>query len=402
MEIRKQFNRAASYALCGLLVACGGGGGGGDAAPPSAANPPPPSTLATVGAKIFFDTSLSEPAGQGCVSCHDPNRAFTDSHPQAIASGVSEGVVAGQFGIRNAPTISYGVLAPNFNLNSEDGPLGGFFHDGRAASLTAQAEAPPLNPVEMHNPDKATYVNKIRNAPYAGELLQIWGSTLFNDVDDAYNKIAAAVAAFEKEDARFRPFTSKFDYWRANRVQLTADELEGLRLFNDPTKGNCAACHPSTGPDAATPPLFTDFTYDALGVPRNPQIPANADPDFYDLGLCNRPDITDPTICGAFKVPTLRNVAITAPYFHNGVFATLKELVTFYVTRDTNPERWFPADGNGGYVKYNDLPEQYRGNVNTAEPPYNRKPGEAPALTDAEIDLVVTFLGTLTDGYVLP
>lgn len=399
MSMKKQFALAVSYALCSLLAACGGGGGGSSSSSASAA--PQLSALATVGQQIFFDTSLSEPAGQGCVTCHSPGRAFTDAHAQAISSGVSEGVVPGQLGTRNAPTILYTVLAPVFGY-TDDGPTGGFFLDGRASTLTAQAEGPPLNPVEMHNPDKATYVNKVKNAAYANDLKQVWGANLFDNVDDAYDKIAAAVAAFEKEDTRFRPFTSKFDYWRAGKVQLTADELDGYRLFNDPTKGNCAACHPSTGPDPNTPPLFTDFTFDALGVPRNMNIPANADPTYYDLGLCNRPEITDQTLCGKFKVPTLRNIAVTSPYFHNGVFANLRDVVKFYVTRDTNPDLWYPSDGNGGYVKFNDLPPQYRGNVNTLEVPYNRHLGDAPALDDTEIDHVVTFLNTLTDGYVLP
>jgi cytochrome c peroxidase len=367
----------------------------------SASLPPPVSALAAVGERIFFDTSLSEPAGQGCVSCHDPARAFTDPHLLAINMGVSEGVIAGQFGTRNTPTIAYAAFAPNFSYTA-DGPTGGFFHDGRAPTLTAQAEGPPLNPVEMHNPDKATYVNKIKNRPYANALRQIWGADLFDNVDDAYNKIAAAVAAFEKEDARFRSFSSKFDAWRAGKAQLTADELEGLRLFNDPSKGNCAACHPSTTLNPAMPPLFTDFTYDALGVPRNPNIPANADAAHFDLGLCERADVTDPKLCGQFKVPTLRNIAITGPYFHNGAIASLRDAVKFYATRDTNPELWYPADGNGDHVKFNDLPPQYRGNVNTLEVPYNRHLGEAPVLNDAEIDQVVAFLNTLTDGYAAP
>jgi len=131
-------------------------------------------------------------------------------------------------------------------------------------------------------------------------------------------------------------------------------------------------------------------------VPRNRAILANRDSAFFDLGLCGpaRIDLTDPSICGAFKVPTLRNVAITGPYFHNGRFQTLREVVDFYVTRDTNPERWYPG-GN----KFDDLPPQYRGNVNTEEVPYDRHPGESPRLNPEEIDALVAFLGTLTDGF---
>ena len=152
----------------------------------------------------------------------------------------------------------------------------------------------------------------------------------------------------------------------------------------------------------STPPLFTDNTYDALGVPRNPDIRANADPDRYDLGLCGptRVDLADRNdLCGAFRVPSLRNVAKTAPYFHNGAIKTLADAVRFYVRRDTNPEEWYPTDTNGVVQKFNDLPPAYRKNVNTTEVPYNRKPGDNPALTEAEIADVVAFLNTLTDGY---
>ncbi len=158
--------------------------------------------------------------------------------------------------------------------------------------------------------------------------------------------------------------------------------------------------------------LFTDFTCDNLGVPLNPEIADNSDPAYYNLGLCQQPGIaakvpasvTDPaafvaSLCGAFKVPTLRNVAVTAPYTHNGYFKRLRDLVKFYVTRDNNPERWYPLGADGRVAKSNDLPVQYQGNVNTEEVPYDRRPGEPPRLNDDEVDDLVAFLHTLTDGY---
>src|SRR6185312_13540665 len=151
-----------------------------------------------------------------------------------------------------------------------------------------------------------------------------------------------------------------------------------------------------------SPPMFTDFTYDNLGVPRNPDIPANADPSYYDLGLCgpDRTDLTNRTeLCGAFKVPTLRNIATRKVFFHNGEFKTLRDALRFYVRRDTNPEEFYPIGSDGHAQKFNDLPLQYRANVNTAEGPYNRTLGMAPALSDAEIDDLIQFLNTLTDGY---
>ncbi|MDO8988184.1 MAG: cytochrome-c peroxidase [Sideroxyarcus sp.] len=382
-------------ALFTLFTACGGGSEASPTAGTQAVS------KAAVGEKIFFDTSLSEPAGMACATCHDPARAFTDSHALAISMGVSEGVIPGQFGGRNTPTIAYHVLTPVFGF-AEEGPYGGLFHDGRAATLADQAGGPPTNPVEMHNPDMASYVDKVKNAAYADDFKRVWGNDVFDNVADAYSKITATVAEFEKTDTRFAPFSSKFDYWLKGRVQLSSDELDGFNLFNARDKGNCAACHPSIAPSSATPPLFTDFTYDALGVPRNTAIPANGDPNYFDLGLCGRADFNSPTLCGKFKVPTLRNVAVTAPYFHNGKFSNLRDVVKFYVTRDINPELWYPPDGSGNIVKFDDMPDQYKTNVNITEPPYDRRPGDLPALTDAEIDHVVAFLNTLTDGYILP
>ena len=145
--------------------------------------------------------------------------------------------------------------------------------------------------------------------------------------------------------------------------------------------------------------MFTDFSYDNLGVPRNAALAQNDDPAFHDLGLCGRADLATRTdLCGAFKVPSLRNVALRGALFHNGRFTSLKEAITFYVQRDTNPEKWYPRRADGSVDKFDDLPKSLRGNVNTSEAPYNRRPGDAPALNDGEIDDVVAFLKTLSDG----
>ena len=178
-----------------------------------------------------------------------------------------------------------------------------------------------------------------------------------------------------------------------------------MAFFNNPTKGNCAACHTSTKGADGSAPLFTDFTYDNLGVPRNYLIPATADASYFDLGLCG-PDRTDLTsradLCGKFKVPTLRNVATRKTFFHNGKFNNLRDVLGFYVRRDTNPEEWYPRAADGTIQKFNDVPAQYKANVNITEGPYNRQPGMAPALSTDEIEDVIQFLGTLTDGYKAP
>jgi cytochrome c peroxidase len=174
-------------------------------------------------------------------------------------------------------------------------------------------------------------------------------------------------------------------------------------LFNSPAKGNCAACHPSSKAADGSHPLFTDFTYDNLGVPRNDELVRNGDPNVFDLGLCARAggDLADRAdLCGAFKVPSLRNVALRKAYFHNGRFKTLKDALTFYVQRDTNPEKWYPVKSDGSVDKFNDLPDRYKANVNITEAPYNRQLGGVPALSDAEVDDVIAFLRTLSDGFV--
>ena len=211
--------------------------------------------------------------------------------------------------------------------------------------------------------------------------------------------------------------------------------MRGLGLFNNPTKGNCSACHPSTSGDGVTPALFTDFSFDNLGLPRNLKIPSNGSATapaytpinssdgietYYDLGICgplrDNGTLNLSGICGQFKVPTLRNIALTAPYFHNGQFATLSKAIGFYVRRDTSPEQFYPTAADGSVTKFNDLPSLYGGqfivninlpgsdagylgNVNTGEIPYNRVLGDQPALDADEINDMITFLCTLTDGY---
>jgi cytochrome c peroxidase len=254
----------------------------------------------------------------------------------------------------------------------------------------------------MGNSSPADVVDKLSRTSYAADFRKLFGDNIFNDVDQAFLDAREALQAYQQEDPDFAAFNSKFDYFLKGKASLSDQELRGYALFNNPDKGNCAACHPSARRENGKLPLFTDFTYDNLGVPRNELIAANQDATFFDLGLCGpqRSDLAERTdLCGAFKVPSLRNVALTAPYFHNGKFQTLKEVVSFYVRRDTNPEEWYPLGSNGLPDKFNDLPAAYKNNVNTTEVPYNRHEGDAPALSDSEIDDVVAFLNTLTDGY---
>jgi len=378
-----------------LLAACGGGGSSApDASQPAASAL---SAQAVLGEKIFFDASLSASGKQACASCHSPTNAHAPANDLSVQLG---GSLLDQQGRRQAPSINYLSFDTAFFFAADGTPTGGFFWDGRAASLLEQAGEPFMNPFEMANAGVADVIAKLANASYAAEFKAVFGADIFTRPDDAMLRVKLALSQYQKEDTGFRAFSSKYDEFLRGKVQLADQEMRGLALFNNPTKGNCIGCHPSGKAADGSFPLFTDFTYDNLGVPRNPLIARNDDPAYNDLGLCERADLADRAdLCGAFKVPSLRNVAQRHVFFHNGRFNTLKDAVTFYVQRDTNPEKWYPLNADGSVTKFDDLPPRYHANVNTVEVPYNRHPGDVPALSDAEVDDVIVFLKTLSDGY---
>lgn len=324
--------------------------------------------LEKLGRLAFFDESLSEPAGEACATCHDPAAAFTD--PRG-GLPTSKGARAGDAGSRNTPTAMYAAYVPAlFYMNDDDGFAGGLFLDGRVNTLEEQAQKPLLNPIEMGNPSVATVAAKLRGAPYADLFRRTFGHAALDDDAAAFASLAQAIAAFERRP-EFAPFTSKYDAYLAGSVELSPAEARGLALFNDEKKGNCAACHPSQPGDDDAPPMFTDFTYDNLGIPQNPANPAYP---TVDHGLMTT--LNDATLDGMFRVPTLRNIARTAPYGHNGYFADLHAIVDFYNTRDTR--RW-PAPEVAATMNKDEL-----GHL---------------GLTDAEVDDVVAFLYTLSDGW---
>ncbi len=380
-------------------------------APSGAADEAGLSIEQVLGKRLFEDATLSEPAGQACGSCHAPEHAFQGNNGSPIAA-VALGATPDKFGVRKTPTLMYKSYSPAFGFykDDDDGKVkleakGGQFWDGRAATLAEQATGPMLNPLEMNNPSIEAVVAKVKSGPNADLVKKVYGPDIFDDPKAAMAKLAEALAAFETSP-RFAPFSSKFDDFLRGKAELTPEEMAGFKLFINKKKGNCISCHDGK-PDSRDPTdwIFTDFTYDAVGPPRNAAIPANADASVYDLGLCKQPGLASKlpktialdSLCGAFKVPTLRNVAITGPYFHNGVFTSLRDAVAFYATRDTDPKRWYPVAANGKIQKYNDLAAAYVKNINTDEVPYDRKPGEKPRLNDQEIDALVAFLKTLTD-----
>ena len=429
---RSMLLRAFALLLPLALLACGGGGGvPADAqtelagprppAPPVAVAPLPPPPVAVappvpplvgearLGQLIFNDGNLSEPRGTACVACHQANQGFAGNNGSRI--GVAQGSRPGVLGLRNAMTNSYAGFVPGLSFETVDGvteALGGHFWDGRANTLALQALGPLLNPLEMNNPDRKSVVDKIAASGYAPLFRQAYGVGIFNNTDLAFTQIGVAIEAFER--AALQPFSSKYDAVVRGQASFTPAESRGMALFRDPAKANCAGCHlmnPASGKPEDS--LFSEFTYYATGIPRNAAIPKNADPAFFDLGLCGpdreapvlpatvAPGVTIDNFCGMFRMPTLRNVAERPAFMHNGFFRDLNEVVRFYASRSSNPQRWYGPSGVA-----NDLPARYLGNIEVTKAPFNRKPGDGPALNETEINEVVAFLRTLSDGYRAP
>jgi len=337
------------------------------------------STALEVGKLIFEDTSLSLNNNQSCATCHAASSGFADPNV-SMANPVSEGSIAGQFGDRNAPTSAYAKFNPSFALiNDANRGLiyaGGQFLDGRRNTLEEQAKDPFLNAVEMANPDKLAVVNKVRNGNYADKFKAVFGSNVFNNIDTAYNKIAQAIATFERSD-EMNPFNSKFDCYLQNTIQysLSTQEQAGLAVFDG--DGKCTACHTLEPDPTSGKVLFTNFQYFNIGVPSNMDNPANkANAGFIDLGLGGRAGMAT-VERGKFRTPTLRNIEKTAPYMHNGVFSTLEEVMAFYNIEEkelANPAPEFNTNITADDIDFLGLNDP------------------------VDIDALVAFMKTLTDG----
>jgi cytochrome c peroxidase len=281
-------------------------------------------------------------------------------------------------------------------------PQGGLFWDGRTDTLQDQALGPLLNPLEMDGGSVAAVALKLQHASYAPRFVQLFGASVFDTPRLAVAEALFAVSRYQIEDASFHPYTSKFDYWLEGKARLSPAEQRGYALFNDPHKANCGGCHLDQPTQDGLPPLFTDQQFEALGAPRNTTLSLNRDPGYFDLGICGpyRSDMQAQTqYCGMFLTPTLRNVATRHAFFHNGVFRSLQQVLDFYNFRDVDPGRVYPRDASGAVEKWNDLPPRYHANVDVTDPPFDRKPGEAPAMTATDEADLIAFLQVLTDGY---
>lgn len=361
--------------------------------------PQPRAELVALGRQLFADTRLSQPQGTSCASCHDPAQGFTSFN--GGRDGVAQGAVRGRLGTRNPPTLLYARYIPALYFYQDDdaqqpAPFGGLFLDGRADSFAEQVREPLMARHEMNNGTPAGVARQLRAAGYRTAFEAQFGAGVLNEPKRALQAAGDSLAAYLLSD-ELSPFSSRFDDMLRGKPALTTQELRGLAVFRNPDQGNCASCH-SVNVSSSLPArsLFTDFGYEALAVPRNRKLPANADPRAYDLGLCKTAEKRrwpEPeSWCGYFRTPSLRNVAVRSRFMHNGAIDSLRDAVKFYATRSVRPQDWYPPG-----KPFDDLPAAMQGNVNIASTPLNRKPGMTPALSDEQIDDIVAFLRTLTD-----
>ncbi len=375
--------------------------------------------LSTLGHAMFMDRGLSADGTLACASCHDPAAAFG---PNARTPSPFADANPAHAGTRAIPSLRYAQYAGRFTEHTVDdeethgadgGPTGGLTWDGRADTAREQALIPLFDAREMGNADAAAFARRVAAAPYAASFRAAFsapGRDVFADPEQVVGWVALAFEVFE-QGPEFAPFDSRYDRFLAGRATLTPAELRGLALYRDASKGNCDTCHPSRRSAGGRAPLFTDAGFIAVAAPRRADLPplaasavvplaAQARGAEADLGLCRagRPGLTDdPSFCGRFRTPTLRNVALRASFFHNGSIRSLRDAVAFYATRDTDPARWYPRNADGSVRAYDDLPRDVVAFVDR-EAPFEPRPDGRPRLDDHDVDDIVAFLKTLTDA----
>jgi cytochrome c peroxidase len=369
--------------------------------PPTEA--PPFDTLEELGEALFHDTNLSANRTQACATCHDPERAFVDGRldEEGRVSAVSLGDDGVSLGDRNAPTVGYAAFSPDFHVGERErhnkqqqnrlyeGALGGLFLDGRATDLEAQAGGPFLNALEMGMPDRAALVARLRETPdYASAFPAFFGDGVLEREEEAFGALTEALATYERTP-QFASFDSRYDRFLRGEVALSFKELSGKALFFSQFS-NCSLCHQlhSEGdPTREREEPFTGYEFHNLGVPVNEEVRAKNGVTTLDVGLGDNPGVSAASERGKFKTPTLRNVAVTGPYMHNGVFRELATVLEFYdhfqdpAERPNNPETgapWAPPE----------IPETVATELLEVGDP----------MTDVQIEAMLCFLRALTDA----
>lgn len=351
--------------------------------------PPAFSSKEKLGEALFFDVNLSKNRTQACATCHAPDYAFTDPRETIAGLAVSLGDDGKSIGDRNTPSAAYAALAPDFHFNAEGKPVGGLFWDGRAVTLAAQAEEPPLNPIEMGMPGKRAVVARLKeNKDYIAAFEALFGTDVFSDDAKAYAAMAGSIAAFERTDT-FAPFDSKYDRSLRGEVQLSEKEELGRVLFFSNQFTNCSRCHKLKDFGGAERETFTNYQYHNIGTPANLAVRAlnGTKSGHVDRGLMENPQAARGGNAGKIRVPSLRNVAVTAPYMHNGVFKDLPTVVKFYNKYNSkNPKHQIDPQTQRPWA----APE-------VAETISKEELEAGSALDSRRIDALVAFLKTLTD-----
>jgi cytochrome c peroxidase len=337
-----------------------------------------------LGQILFFDKNLSQNRTQSCATCHNPNSAFVDDRSNGISKMASLGDDNKSLGDRQAPTASYAKFSPNFHFDEKKQKyIGGQFWDGRAATLEEQAGGPPLNPIEMGMANKKEVINRIKeNDLYVSSFKNLYGEDILNDEKKAYDALTQIIASFERT-YEFSPFDSKYDKYLKGEYDLTALEDLGKSLFFSNNNNSCASCHVLKGEDKKGE-TFTNYEFHNIGIPSNLELRAKNGVKDIDKGLLNNPSVTDEKQMGKYKVPTLRNVAVTAPYMHNGVFSDLRTVVEFY-DKYNNKDRIINKETNKAW----DEPE--------VKDTISLKELKAKELSDRKVEALVAFMELLTD-----
>ena len=341
-------------------------------------------TKETLGEVLFFDKNLSHNRTQSCATCHNPNAGFADDRDNGISKMASLGDDNKSLGDRQAPTASYAKFSPDFHFDEKKQKyIGGQFWDGRSATLEEQAGGPPLNPIEMGMASKKEVVNRIKeNEFYVSSFRNLFGNDILDNDEKAYDALTKVIASFERTDT-FSPFDSKYDRYLKGEYDLSATEDLGKSLFFSNNNNSCATCHVLKGEDKEGE-TFTNYEFHNIGTPANKTLRAKNGVENIDDGLLANPLVNDVKEKGKHKVPTLRNVAVTAPYMHNGVFADLRTVVEFY-DKYNNKDRTINSETNKPW----DEPE-YKDTISLKEL-------KANAQNDRKIDALVAFMKLLTD-----
>lgn len=298
-----------------------------------------------LGKALYFDKNLSKNRTQSCATCHNPEAGFVDNRDNGVNAQASLGDDGHSLGDRQAPSAAYAMYSPKFHYDKKTKSYkGGQFWDGRESTLAGQAGGPPTNPSEMGLPSKAFAIQRLQENPFYVEgFKKVYGKDIFKDEKKAYRAMALCLEAFE-HTKEFAPFDSKYDRFLEGKYDLSALEDLGKAIFFSNNNNSCASCHVLKGEDKKGE-TFTNYEYHNIGVPINHELRAKNGVTAIDQGLLNNPKVTNKDELGKYKVPTLRNVAVTAPYMHNGVFSELKTVVEFYDKYNNKQRKLNPETG---------------------------------------------------------